>query len=435
MKETEKYLIADIGSTTTKVLFITDGEIISREEAKTTVEKPEEDVEVGLKRAVDLVSDGSGEDIEGAEFLFTSSAGGGLQVVAIGITSSYTATSARRLSENSGAIVIDTIALDDGRTQLERIQDLNRLKPDLILFAGGFEGGAVNQLVSLAELINLSEIHPKFETGKVPIIFCGNSDAHKFLMDILGDKFELKLVPNINPDENTENFTPARNEILNTFVEHVMASAPGYHRLCERTVSTPLPTPVAVERMLSLYSRNYDKKVFSFDMGGATTDYFSVDGENCERSVSANLGMTYSLPYVVESCGIDEIKSRLEGSFKDQDVLNFIGNRYIRPVTVSETGRELRIEEAIAHNIIAKGYQLHREVAVIEPDFIVASGGFVAHHPHKDRLKKILQKAISLPSETEVSVDDSFILPHLGVLSTVDEDLALRLFEKDVVIL
>ena len=47
----KNYLVADIGSTTTKLLFIENNKILAREEAKTTVEKPEEDVEVGLNLA------------------------------------------------------------------------------------------------------------------------------------------------------------------------------------------------------------------------------------------------------------------------------------------------------------------------------------------------------------------------------------------------
>ena len=51
----KKYIIADIGSTTTKVLFIQDDKILAREEAKTTVEKPDEDVSIGLQLATQLI--------------------------------------------------------------------------------------------------------------------------------------------------------------------------------------------------------------------------------------------------------------------------------------------------------------------------------------------------------------------------------------------
>jgi uncharacterized protein (TIGR01319 family) len=430
-----KYLVADIGSTTTKVLLIQDDKILAREEAKTTVEKPDEDVSIGLQLATQLIKYKLKEEIAECDFLFCSSAGGGLQIVAIGITQVYTAKNAYKLAVNSGAIVIDTISLDDGRIPLQRIQCLDQTKPDLILFAGGFEDGAIDQLVEIAALINLSEIHTKFEVGKLPIVFAGNSSALPFVKGILGDKFILKVVPNINPKEDVENFAPARESILNTFINHVMSSAPGYKGLCDRALRPPLPTPIAFEKMLSLYSKRENKRIYAFDMGGATTDCFSIAEHTTRRSVAANLGMTYSLPYVLKQCGIKKIMSILGKKYSEKEVLNFIGNRHIRPVTISETEHELRIEEALAQSIIAEAFKTHEDSEKGNYDLVIASGGFVAHHPDEDRLKQIITEALHLRSHASIAIDKSFILPHLGVLSQVNESLALRLFEENVTVL
>ncbi len=431
----KKYLIADIGSTTTKVLLIQDDKILAREEAKTTVEKPEEDVSIGLQLATQLITYKLKEEIAECDFLFSSSAGGGLQIVAIGITRNFTAKSAYNLALNSGAIVIDTLALDDGRIPLERIQCLDQAKPDLILFAGGFEGGAIDQLVEFAALINLSKMHRKFEVSKLPIIYAGNSFALPFVKRILGDKFVLQTVPNINPKAGVENFTPARQAILNTFINHVMSSAPGYKSLCDRALRPPLPTPIAFEKILSLHSKHEDKRIYAFDMGGATTDCYSIAKNISRRSVAANLGMTYSLPYVLKQCGIKKIMSVLGKKYNEKEVLNFMGNRYIRPVTISETEHELKIEEAIAQNIIAEAFRIHHDLRKTDYDLVIASGGFIAHHPNKDKIKQIITKALHLGSHTSVAIDKSFILPHLGVLSQINEPLALNLFEENVSVL
>ncbi len=431
----KRYLIADIGSTTTKVLFVQDDKILAREEARTTVEKPEEDVAIGLALATQLITYKLKEEIAEHDLLFSSSAGGGLQIVAIGVTKIYTAKSAYNLALNSGAIVLDTLAFDDGRIPLERIQCLDQARPDLILFAGGFEDGTINQLVEIAELISLSKIHPKFEIRKLPIIYAGNSSALPFVNDILGDKFSLQPVPNINPNPDIENFAPARQAILDTFINHVMSSAPGYRSVCDRAFRPPLPTPIAVEKILSLYSKRENKRIYAFDMGGATTDCFSIAEHVTRRSVAANLGMTYSLPHVLKLCGIKKIMSILGKEYNEHEVLNFIGNRYIRPVTISETEHELRIEEAIAQTIIAEAFRTHQDLETMDYDLVIASGGFIAHHPDKDKIQHIIAKALRLGSHTSVAIDTSFILPHLGVLSQVNESLAMKLFEENVTIL
>ena len=428
----KRFLIADVGSTTTKVLLIDNNEIVAREEAKTTVEKPEEDVQIGLNLARQLLEQRINKKIEDSELLFSSSAGGGLQIIAIGITKTFTAQSAYKLALNSGAIVIDTIAFDDGRTPFERLQVLDSAKPDLILFAGGFENGAVRQLIEIAQLIALSKVNPKVETGKLPIIYAGNSMAFPFIKDVLENKFILKSVPNINPKEGSENFAPAKQTIIDTFINHVMSSAPGYRKLSEQASLSPIPTPIAVEKILALYSQHTNKKIYAFDMGGATTDCYSIYKETKMRSVAANLGMTYSLPYVLKQCGIKKIMSCLDKTFTPKEVLNFIGNRFIRPITISYTERESKIEEAIAENVIRESFKMHQDLIKMSYDMVIASGGFIAHHSQKDRVKQIIKKALHLKSNPTIAVDNFFILPHLGVLSQVNETLAIKLFKENV---
>ncbi len=429
------FLIADVGSTTTKVLFIKDGMILAREEAKTTVEKPVKDVAIGVRLAIELIERKLGQTISNEKFLFSSSAGGGLQIIAIGLTKSFTAKSAYNLSLNAGAIVIDTLALDDNRTPLQRLQCLDQAKPDLVLFAGGFEDGAVNSLVEIAELIKMSKINVKYETGKLPVIYAGNSKAFPFVESALGDRFALRPVPNINPSEGVVNFVPAKEAIINTFISHVMSSAPGYGHLSKKALIPPLPTPIAVERILGLYSRYKKKKIYAFDMGGATTDCFSISDDISKRSVAANLGMTFSLPYVLNHCGLKRIMLCLDKTYDRTEFLNFLGNRFVRPTSISETERELEMEEAIAQNIIREAFVLHRNLIKTDYDMVIASGGFIAHHPSKEKIKQIIRKALPVRSSTVIAIDNMFVLPHLGVLSQIDETLAIKYFEENVTLL
>ena len=425
--------IADIGSTTTKLLLLKDSEILCREESATTVEYPQADVNIGFHRTMNLIQQKIGKKIGYDKFLFSSSAGGGLQVIAIGITNTYTAKSAYKLAMGAGAIVVETLAFDDGRSPYERLNSLNKHRPDLILFAGGFEGGAMNQIVEMAEVIIQSDIHPKFEVAKLPLIYAGNSHALPFIEKSLNKKFLLKVVPNINPQPNIENFAPARNAIIETFINHVISAAPGYTELMQEADLSPLPTPIAVERFLSIYSKMKNENIFAFDVGGATTDCYSVTPNSVERTVAANLGMTYSLPYVIRTCGIKKIMRYLKKKYNKDDILNFIGNRYTRPTTISVTKKELEIEEAVARNVISEAYHQHRQlVKSIHYDLIICSGGFFAHHPNKLNIKQIVVDALGLSNNCVIAIDKLFILPHLGSLTQIDKSLAVKLFLENV---
>ena len=90
--------------------------------------------------------DGRGTDI----YLSTSSAGGGLQVMVMGLVRRMTAESAERAALGAGAIVMDVLALDDGREAYERIQRMRQLRPDMVLISGGVDGGEVEPLMATA---------------------------------------------------------------------------------------------------------------------------------------------------------------------------------------------------------------------------------------------------------------------------------------------
>jgi len=95
-----------------------------------------------------LLPDGSGIIIpyNGQQVDFyctTSSAGGGLQMMVAGVIKSMTAESANRAALGAGAIVMDILAVDNGRPDYEKIKCIRSLRPDMILLAGGADGGVV----------------------------------------------------------------------------------------------------------------------------------------------------------------------------------------------------------------------------------------------------------------------------------------------------
>lgn len=161
-------LATDCGSTTTKAILIEqqpDGQyrLVVRGEAPTTVEAPFDDVTVGVANAIREVEELSGKTILGPDgkpitpardaktgvdlYLSTSSAGGGLQMTVTGVAKAISAESAQRAALGAGAIIIDVIAVDDGRKEFQRVERLRQLRPDMILMSGGTDGGTVNHLV------------------------------------------------------------------------------------------------------------------------------------------------------------------------------------------------------------------------------------------------------------------------------------------------
>ncbi len=184
---------------------------------------------------------------------------------------------------------------------------------------------------------------------------------------------------------------PARHEIHDLFMEHVMKHAPGYQKLMDWTAPNPImPTPAAVGDMIQAVARREKIKVIGVDIGGATTDVFSFFQDLFNRTVSANLGMSYSISNVLAEAGLENILRWIPFSIDEGDLRNRIKNKMIRPTTIPQTLEELLIEQAIAREALRLAFEQHKKLAVglkgvqkertISDTFDQSGSGRVAHH-------------------------------------------------------
>src|SRR5438876_1022926 len=203
-------LATDCGSTTTKAILIEkqgpEYRLTVRGEAPTTVEAPFDDVTIGVINAVREVEELSGKKLVGEDgriarhnggsedngvdlYLSTSSAGGGLQMTVAGVVKAMSAESAQRAALGAGAIVIDVIAVDDGRKEYQKVERIRQLRPDMILMSGGTDGGTTTHLVELAEMLVSADPKPRLGIGiNLPVIYAGNKDAFAAVDELLKNR-------------------------------------------------------------------------------------------------------------------------------------------------------------------------------------------------------------------------------------------------------
>ncbi len=365
-------LATDCGSTTTKAILIQKVDGVYRQthrgEAPTTVEEPAADVTVGVVNAVTEVGELAGRRLiddygqiirpargnEGCDiYISTSSAGGGLQMVVGGIVREMSAASAERAALGAGAIVMDTLSANDKRKPHEQVRRIRELRPDMILLAGGTDGGNVKKVVELAERIAPAKPRPRFgEKYRMPVIYAGNAEAAHFVEDAFDDDVTLSTVPNVRPTLEVENLAPARDAIHDLFLEHVMAHAPGYDKLIEWTDAPVMPTPGAVGNILKRIADAQRINVVGVDIGGATTDVFSVFDGTFNRTVSANLGMSYSISNVVAEATLENVLRWVHLDMDERELRNRIKNKMIRPTTIPQTLEALVFEQAVSREAL-----------------------------------------------------------------------------------
>lgn len=485
-------LVTDCGSTTTKALLFqktADGwRQTARGEAPTTVEEPVADVTVGALNAFTEIEEVSGRRVLKARstglahpfleseqnanhgidlYLSTSSAGGGLQMVVGGVVKEMTTESAERAALGAGAIVLDAISADDGREEHERIERVRHLKPDIVLLTGGVDGGSRQHVIEVAEMLLAAAPRPRFgDTLRLPVIYAGNKDAAQEVSDILARVADIQVVGNVRPTLETENLGPAREAIHELFLTHVMSHSPGYGKLLSWSPKPILPTPAAVGDMTLRHATRNNLQVLCADIGGATTDVFSVFRDQEEelifnRTVSANLGMSYSVANVLVEAGVENIARWLPYAISDAEVRDRLRNKMIRPTSIPQTLEDLWLEQAVCREALRLSLTHHRSLAVglsgqrrargiadifsqranryelvdlMQLDVVIGSGGVLSHAPQRLSAAMMMIEGFGLQGVTQITVDSIFMMPHLGVLSSVHAQAADEIFINDCLV-
>src|SRR5439155_10463355 len=107
------------------------------------------------------------------------------------------------------------------------------------------------------------------------------------------------------------------------------AHAPGYKKLMSWRPVPVMPTPGAVGIIVEKIARRDRLAVVGVDIGGATTDVFSVFQEVFNRTVSANLGMSYSVSNVMAEAGLENILRWVPFEVDEVGLRNRIKNKMV----------------------------------------------------------------------------------------------------------
>jgi hypothetical protein len=236
-----------------------------------------------------------------------------------------------------------------------------------------------------------------------------------------------------------------------------MRQAPGFGNLVDWTDGSVVPTPSAVGNLLHTVAKERNISILAVDIGGATTDLFSVIDASFTRTVSANLGLSYSATNVLQECGIDNVKRWLPFAIDERPLRDQVMNKTIRPTTIPDSVEDLLIEQAIAREALRLSYVQHRAFATglkggrqsadmdrafssrmdnthitpMQIDLIIGSGGVLSHAPRPAQTAAMLIDAFLPEGVTQLAKDSIFMMPHLGALLDVVPAAARDVFEKD----
>lgn len=346
----------DIGSTWTKgAAFAVDADehvrLLDRAACPTTVHDLEEGFMHVLRALVP--DDPLGRLRNGALRLqYSSSAKGGLAVAAIGLVPEVTLEIGKMAAQSAGARLTQVFSYQLTRGDIARLEET---PPDILLFAGGTDGGNLRYVLDNAAALGASAID-------CDIVYAGNRAAAEEVAQCLRGK-RLHIVDNLMPVFNEANPEPARDALRRIFLGTIVRGK-GLDRIVQVTGVEPVPTPLAMLEYVQAIRTHAPgwESFMLFDMGGATTDVYSAHREETQpgtlrrglaepdvkRTVEGDLGMRVSAQAAAKAAGTLPQASMPQDA-TNASVLAEYAERLARcPDHLPQNADEQRLDETLA---------------------------------------------------------------------------------------
>ena len=447
-------LLIDFGSTYTKLraVDVDRATILGTGQGPSTVAS---DITIGMRAALADLERHVGALPEFAYRLACSSAAGGLRMVTVGLVRELTAEAARQAALGAGARLVGTFAY---RLTAADVLTIERLAPDILLLAGGTDGG--NSEVILHNACALGQSHIA-----CPVVLAGNRNAMDPCAEALAPKAAI-VAENVMPEFNVLNIEPARSAIRKVFIDRIV-HAKGIDRAQAMFDRVLMPTPAAVMEGARLLADGCEGRaglgaLLVVDPGGATTDVHSVaSGEpsqagvipqglpepRVKRTVEGDLGMRHNIASIDEAAGAGAIAA--DSGLEPARVRQLVGELSRAVERVPADSDEAALDRALARAAVRLAVKRHagtietvytvsgpalvqRGKDLSAVDVVIGTGGALAHSPDA---AAILETALADPGDPftlrprapRLLLDREYILYACGLLGQVEPAQALAL--------
>lgn len=460
-----KAILIDFGSTFTKTIVVDlkKSEILGRSNSPSTVNT---DISVGLRNAMQDIGIRL-SDLKQRKFdyqLSCSSAAGGLRMIAIGLVPQLTVEAAKNAALGAGANVLDVYSYGLSSDEVIRIE---AQEPDLILLAGGSDGGDKKTVLHNARMLAKSKITS-------PIIISCNKVIADNIKKILNEHGKItRVTENVMPELWSLNIEPVKKEIRKVFLDRIVITK-GLEKIKE-IVDILIPTPSASMIGAELLAKGVENQglgdLLAIEVGGATTNVYSVsEGKPMDpraiiqgfkepyvkRTVEGDLGLRYNATSIVKMIGEEEFKAvlRNEGFERGGDIyknaqhlrenISFLPSG-IEDYAFDTTLSRIAVRVAVRrHSGQFTEVKLPTGVSLIQSGKdlrgiknVLGTGGGIVYQKHH---KRILSEALFNPKENHILrpkrpklfVDRDYVLWAMGLLANFAPKTAYSIIRKSL---
>ncbi len=457
----DSVLAIDVGTTNTRTaLFdVVDSRyrFIASGTAPTTVNAPYKDIGEGIGIALDRLQAITGRIIIGSDGSFiiptridgsgvdkivaTLSAGPPLKVIVLGLLDDLSLGSVRRVAESTYSKVVDSIGLNDPRNPAERIDAIIKHSPDLIIVAGGTNGGASQSVIQLLESVGLaSYLIPKEK--KPEVLFAGNETLQEEVKQIMGSLVSVDCAPNIRPTLGAERVSAVHIPLAKLVGKVQARRISGVQELDRWSEGKMLPSATAFGRIIRFLSKIYDPKkgVLGVNVGAGSTIIAAGFSGKISLGVYPEYSLGSQLKELLTHTSLQSISRWLHEDVSRDYLQDYLHTKALYPASIPATNEDLDIEQALARqamrlsiNRLAADFLplARRSSQKLLPQFepILASGSVLTCAPSKGHSLIMLLDGIQPVGITTFVLDESHIISAIGSVAAVNPVLPVQVLE------
>ncbi|MBN1231539.1 MAG: glutamate mutase L [Anaerolineales bacterium] len=458
-------LALDIGNvhTRSQIFDLVEGEyrFLAEGMASSTGADPLFDVSEGVKSSINCLQMISGKSLLENENLVipstrngvgvdhvaaTISSGQPIRVATVGLVEDLSLKSIDRLLNRIYSEKVGTLLLNDQNMINQRIDDIVSSRPDLIIIAGGTDGGAQEAVLKLVNAVRmvLSLIH---ELERPEVIFAGNYVLDEQVKELLEDLAPVHITENILPEIERENLGPAQEELVKVFTQIHAQKTLGINDLQTWSSNTLQPTSIALGRAVQFLSNKFHgSSLMAIDLGGSTTTIAAAIQDGMSLRTISDLGIGEGLKGILKDDLLSGVRSWVGRKVNPIFVSDILNNKALNPCTIPFTSLDSEIEYAAARQVIKKAINLaapdfpaqlnspNYSGATPFLDYLLISGASLGHSPRlSDGLLTILD-AVQPVGITFLVLDKHQILPALGAAALQSPIVPVQVLETSALL-
>jgi uncharacterized protein (TIGR01319 family) len=460
----DSILAAECGSTTTTAALIelVDGhyQLAATGQATSTYSAPWNDITVGLQNATRHIEKTTGRTLlspggwpivpqqpnnQGVDaFVVVSSAGPPLNVALAGLMNNISLTSARRAATTTYTHITTKLALDNDAANRrssfeEQIQAIQTDPPDVILLAGGTDGGAERPVIEMANAV-LMTLQVLSHADKPEFLFAGNKAAQDQVIEIIGEAANVKPVDNVRPTLEDENLSPTQIELENLYVQQKMQHLSGFDKLSQWSNYPPIPASRSFEKSIAYLGRQNHLNVLGAGIGSGATMVSAQAGDYQRSTIRSDAGVGHSLASLVKTIPVRQFHRWLPFDMPLEDLHNQLLNKALHPTSIPTTLEDLMIEYAVAREALRvtmaqarTGWPQHPITGQsdIRWNMVIGAGQTLTHALHRHHAAMIMLDALEPWGVTTLALDHNHLLNKLGAIAVVQPVAAVEITTRN----